>query len=71
MFGTQNHSNQAETTISDGTSPFMRAAEVAAYFGTTTRTLFNWERKGLLKARRIGRTKLYLRTEVEALGGGE
>ena len=61
----------AEFATSDSASPFMRASEVAAYFGTTTRTLFNWERAGLLNARRIGRTKFYLRAEVEALGVGE
>ncbi len=71
MCSTQSCSYPAETAISDGISPFMRATEVAAYFGTTTRTVFNWERKGLLNARRVGRTKLYLRTEVYALGVSE
>lgn len=49
----------------------MTEREVASYYDKTRRTIFNWERAGLLKARRIGRTKLYLRAEVEALGSGE
>lgn len=58
----------ADAAVTNPSSPFMSAAEVAAYFGRTTRTLSNWERAGLLTARRMGRSKFYLRTEIEGFG---
>lgn len=58
-----------ESTDHDGgASPFMSMAEVAAYFGRTTRTILNWERRGLLTPRRIGRSKFYRRHDIEMLG---
>lgn len=49
-------------------SPYMTEAEVAAYFRRSKRTLWNWERRGLLIPRRIARSKLYLRSDIERMG---
>lgn len=55
---------RSSTTLTS--SPFMSAREVAAYFGRTTRTIFNWEAQGLLKPHRMGRSKFYLRADIES-----
>jgi len=45
----------------------LSAAEVAAMFGRTPRTLFNWERAGVLMPLRIRRRRYYSVAQIEAL----
>lgn len=49
----------------------LSAAEVAELFQRTTRSLFNWECRGLLIPLRIGRSKYYRLSDVERLINGE
>lgn len=67
--------------ISDGDTPaadpdasarrLLREAEVADFFQRTRRTLYNWERAGLLQPIRIGRSKFYRPADIERLAGGD
>lgn len=50
---------------------FLTAAEVAAVFRVTPRTLWNWERAGLLLPIRVSRRRLYQRADVDRLRCGQ
>jgi DNA-binding transcriptional MerR regulator len=47
----------------------LSASEVAAMFGVTARTLWNWESAGVLVPTRIQRQRYYPETAVMALLG--
>lgn len=49
----------------------LSAGDVAELFQRTTRSLFNWECRGLLIPVRIGRSKYYRLRDVERLLNGE
>lgn len=51
------------------TPDLMSTAEVAAYFGRTTRTIRNWTRAGVLHPRRIGGSVFFRRAEIEKVRG--
>jgi excisionase family DNA binding protein len=60
---------QATTTP---TSPLraedvMRAREVASLLHIPVSTVHDWARRGLLPSRKIGRHRLYIRQQIEAL----
>lgn len=45
----------------------MTTAEVAAFFGCTERTIRNWRKRGVLRARRVGGSVFFIADEVIAL----
>ncbi|HEX4187804.1 MAG TPA: helix-turn-helix domain-containing protein [Solirubrobacteraceae bacterium] len=45
----------------------MRAAEVASLLHIPVSTVHDWARRGLLPSRKIGRHRLYIRQQIEAL----
>ena len=45
----------------------MTSADVAAFFGCTERTIRNWRKRGVLRARRVGGSVFFLEDEVVAL----
>lgn len=48
-------------------TPFMSAAEVAALFNVTPRTVHNWADEGLLPVVKLGKTVRYHRDDVQAI----
>ena len=45
----------------------MRAAEVASLLHIPVSTVHDWARRGLIPSRKIGRHRLYVRQQIEAL----
>jgi excisionase family DNA binding protein len=45
----------------------MRASEVAVLLHIPVSTVHDWARRGLLPSRKIGRHRLYVRQQIEAL----
>jgi excisionase family DNA binding protein len=45
----------------------MRAGEVASLLHIPVSTVHDWARRGLLPSRKIGRHRLYIRRQIEAL----
>jgi excisionase family DNA binding protein len=45
----------------------MRANEVASLLHIPVSTVHDWARRGLLPSRKIGRHRLYIRQQIEAL----
>jgi excisionase family DNA binding protein len=45
----------------------MRAGEVAALLHIPVSTVHDWARRGLLPSRKIGRHRLYIRQQIEAV----
>ena len=45
----------------------MRAGEVAELLHAPVSTVEDWARRGVLPSRKIGRRRLYLRSQVEAV----
>jgi excisionase family DNA binding protein len=75
---TRRSGNMSVQTITAALAPLtaadvLRAGEVAELLHVPVSTVHDWARRGVLPSRKIGRRRLYIRQQIEAvlLGGDE